>query len=231
MPCGSDGPILAPTTRISTLDGTARPSSWDGSDAGGQAVRRRQLPHPPGGGRPSGQRVRPPPAGHGLPRPARRCRCWTDTLAAATGHDVRAACALRLQRLWGALRCRWPSDALRRRAQLPSACADFVLLAGRVLHADVPGAVPHPSTRSGSARPVVRRWPATPTTGHFNGSQVGPGDGTVWTTPWDVVELRGRPYLPTPRRRSSRGASATNAQNAYDIASFTVEYRHYVPVS
>jgi len=64
--------------------------------------------------------------------------------------------------------------------------------------------------------------------GFLNGTEVGPGDGTFWTD-WDVFGAR------------ASGADATStvftwgfgtsAQNSYDIASFTVEYRQYVPVS
>jgi hypothetical protein len=64
--------------------------------------------------------------------------------------------------------------------------------------------------------------------GFLSGTQIGPGDGTFWTD-WDVLGAQ------------EGGADATStvltwgfgtsAQNSYDIASFTVEYRQYVTAS
>ena len=64
--------------------------------------------------------------------------------------------------------------------------------------------------------------------GLLNGSQVGPGDGTFWTA-WDVFGARVSGAEATTTVFS--WGFGTNAQNSYDIASFIVEYRRYVPVS
>ena len=64
--------------------------------------------------------------------------------------------------------------------------------------------------------------------GLLNGSQVGPGDGTFWTA-WDVFGARASGADATTTVFS--WGFGTNAQNSYDIASFIVEYRRYVPVS
>ena len=62
---------------------------------------------------------------------------------------------------------------------------------------------------------------------HFGGLVLGPGDASA-TTPWTTVDLDANPYLPEARRPVTWGVS-TSDQNDYDIASFTVEYRYYVP--
>ena len=62
----------------------------------------------------------------------------------------------------------------------------------------------------------------------FGGLVLGPGDATV-TTPWLDVDLDSYPYLPDAER-PIRWRVSTSDENDYDIASFTVEYRYYVPV-
>ena len=62
----------------------------------------------------------------------------------------------------------------------------------------------------------------------FDGIVMGPGDASV-TTPWEGVELDEYPYLPDARLPITWDVS-TSQENDYDIASFTVEYRYYVPV-
>jgi len=64
---------------------------------------------------------------------------------------------------------------------------------------------------------------------HLGGVVLGPGDTAV-TTPWLDVDLDSYPYLPDAER-PMRWAVSTSEQNDYDIASFTVEYRYYVPVA
>ena len=64
---------------------------------------------------------------------------------------------------------------------------------------------------------------------HFDGLVLGPGDATA-TTPWEYVDLDAYPYLPDARRPMSWAVS-TSQENDYDIASFTLEYRYYVPVA
>jgi hypothetical protein len=58
---------------------------------------------------------------------------------------------------------------------------------------------------------------------------VGPGDATAWT-PFTPVELDTTPYLPL-QARPATWRFHTHAGNSYDVATFTVEYRRYVPVA
>ena len=64
--------------------------------------------------------------------------------------------------------------------------------------------------------------------GFLDGTQIGPGDGAFWTD-WDVLGARAGGADATSTVLS--WSFGTSAQNSYDIASFTVEYRQYVPVS
>jgi len=64
---------------------------------------------------------------------------------------------------------------------------------------------------------------------HVDALVLGPGDATV-TTPWESVDLDAYPYLPEARCPMSWAVS-TSQGNDYDIASFTLEYRYYVPVT
>ncbi len=70
--------------------------------------------------------------------------------------------------------------------------------------------------------------PGGPGIGHLDGVVVGPGDATA-TTPWRQVDLTHYAYLPDASSPIFWGFS-TSEGNDYDVASFTVEYRHYVPV-
>ncbi len=63
---------------------------------------------------------------------------------------------------------------------------------------------------------------------HFAGLVLGPGDATV-SSPWRDVDPDAFPYLPDARRPMTWAVS-TSEDNDYDIASFTLEYRYYVPV-
>ena len=57
--------------------------------------------------------------------------------------------------------------------------------------------------------------------------QVGPGDVTA-SSPWLYVDLDVSPYLPD-QQGPVRWAFYTEHGDAYDVASFTIEYRYYVP--
>jgi hypothetical protein len=63
---------------------------------------------------------------------------------------------------------------------------------------------------------------------HFDDLVLGPGDATA-TTPWEQVDLDAYPYLPDAGR-PMRWAVSTSQENDYDISTFTLEYRYYVPV-
>ncbi len=69
---------------------------------------------------------------------------------------------------------------------------------------------------------------ATSTGSLGNGGTLGPGDDTE-TTPWLPVRLGIPPYLPDQTRAVFWGFS-TSGSSSYDVATFTVEYRSYVPV-
>jgi hypothetical protein len=63
--------------------------------------------------------------------------------------------------------------------------------------------------------------------GKLSGLTMGPGDATV-TTGWGSVDLSHYPYLPEQDLAATWGFTTTQD---YDLASFTVEYQHYVEVS
>jgi hypothetical protein len=63
---------------------------------------------------------------------------------------------------------------------------------------------------------------------HFDALVMGPGEATV-TSPWEDVELKKHPYLPDADQPIT-WTVATYDENDYDIESFTVEYRYWVPV-
>ena len=63
----------------------------------------------------------------------------------------------------------------------------------------------------------------------LDGVTLGPGDATA-TTPWTKVDLTHYAYLPDAEQPVRWGFSTTDG-NDYDVATFTVEYRHYVPAS
>jgi flagellar hook assembly protein FlgD len=71
--------------------------------------------------------------------------------------------------------------------------------------------------------------PASASIGHLGDTQVGPGDATAWT-PWAAAKLGAAPYLPDQASPVS-WHFYTGAGSSYDVASFTVEYRYYVPVT
>ena len=58
-------------------------------------------------------------------------------------------------------------------------------------------------------------------------SSTGPG-GTAATTPWQTVTLTDYPYLPDQSHPIIWNFHTEDA-NTYDVATFTIEYRHYVP--
>ena len=64
--------------------------------------------------------------------------------------------------------------------------------------------------------------------GSLSGVTMGPGDVTV-TTPWRQVDLLNQPYVPDGAQPAVWSFS-TDGDNEFDVASFTVEYRYYVPV-
>jgi hypothetical protein len=63
--------------------------------------------------------------------------------------------------------------------------------------------------------------------GHLSGLTMGPGDASV-TTGWGSVDLSHYPYLPDQDLAATWFFTTTQD---YDLASFTVEYQHYVEVS
>lgn len=65
--------------------------------------------------------------------------------------------------------------------------------------------------------------------GRLSGIDTGPGDSTV-TTPWLPVRLAGAPFLPEGAAPMTWDFQTTE-DNSYDVATFTVDYRHYVPLS
>jgi hypothetical protein len=64
-------------------------------------------------------------------------------------------------------------------------------------------------------------------TGRLGSVTMGPGDATV-TTGWAPVDLSRAPFVPDQDIAAEWGFSTTQD---YDLASFTVEYQHYVEVS
>lgn len=71
--------------------------------------------------------------------------------------------------------------------------------------------------------------PGSSDEGRLGTTPIGPGDDSA-TTPWQRVSLTSQPFLPA-RRRSVTWTFSTVRPNSYDVATFTVEYQHYVPVS
>ena len=65
-------------------------------------------------------------------------------------------------------------------------------------------------------------------TGRLDGIVMGPGDATI-TTPWTAVDLGHYPYLPEQALAATWEFSSSAPD--YDLASFTVEYQHYVEAS
>ncbi|KQV69615.1 hypothetical protein ASC64_07150 [Nocardioides sp. Root122] len=69
--------------------------------------------------------------------------------------------------------------------------------------------------------------PGSPDQGRLDGIDVGPGDATV-TAQWRSVSLTGDPFLPAMDLPVT-WTFITSPENSYDVATFTVEYRRYVP--
>ena len=53
------------------------------------------------------------------------------------------------------------------------------------------------------------------------------GDGST-TSEWYPVHVTGHPFLPD-QDRPVTWTFTTHRPNSYDVATFTVEYRHYLP--
>jgi hypothetical protein len=105
---------------------------------------------------------------------------------------------------------------------------DFGYAAVRYFAAPAP-VVPAPVD---AFRVTATGGPTTPgdtDTAKLAGLVLGPGDASV-TTPWEDVDLDAYPYLPDAQRPLTWDVS-TSDQNDYDIASFTLEYRYYVPAT
>ena len=69
--------------------------------------------------------------------------------------------------------------------------------------------------------------PGSPDTGYLSGTPTAPGDSST-TTPWLPVGLTGYPHLPHQDRPVSWRFGTWDG-SSYDVATFAVEYRHYVP--
>jgi hypothetical protein len=92
--------------------------------------------------------------------------------------------------------------------------------------------VPFPEAPVDSYRVTATGGPTTPGSsdqGRLSGTTIGPGDSSA-TTPWTAVDLTGQPFLPALDRPVT-WSFATSPPNSYDVASFTVEYKHYVPAT
>lgn len=92
--------------------------------------------------------------------------------------------------------------------------------------------VPFPEAPVDSYRVTASGGPTTPGSsdqGRLGGTPIGPGDASA-TTPWSAVDLTGHPFLPA-QDRPVAWTFATDRINSYDVATFTVEYRHYVPAT
>ena len=92
--------------------------------------------------------------------------------------------------------------------------------------------VPFPEAPVDSYRVTATGGPTMPGSsdqGRLSGTLIGPGDASV-TTPWSAVDLTGHPFLPA-QDRPVTWTFATSRPSSYDVASFTVEYKHYVPAT
>jgi hypothetical protein len=94
-------------------------------------------------------------------------------------------------------------------------------------------APPVTASPSDAFRITATGGPATPGTtdvGSLSGyATLGPGDGSV-RTPWLSPGLVDPPYLPDQQAAATWGFS-TSGGDGFDVASFTVEYRYWVPVT
>lgn len=92
--------------------------------------------------------------------------------------------------------------------------------------------VPFPEAPVDSYRVSATGGPTTPGSsdqGRLSGTPIGPGDASA-TSPWSAVDLTGHPFLPA-QDRPVTWTFATVPPNSYDVATFTVEYKHYVPAT
>jgi len=64
--------------------------------------------------------------------------------------------------------------------------------------------------------------------GAMVGVPTGPGDGST-TTPWKTVILTELPYLPELDRPVRWSFETNRVDYSYDVDTFTIEYKHYVP--
>lgn len=71
--------------------------------------------------------------------------------------------------------------------------------------------------------------PGSPDTGHLHGTPTAEGDSTT-TSDWAPVRLTTHPHLPGQDRPVS-WRFWTSEDASYDIATFAVEYRHWVPAT
>lgn len=92
--------------------------------------------------------------------------------------------------------------------------------------------VPFAEAPVDSYRVTATGGPTTPGSsdqGRLSGTPIGPGDASA-TTPWSAVSLTGHPFLPA-QDRPVTWRFTTIPPNSYDAATFTVEYKHYVPAT
>jgi hypothetical protein len=69
--------------------------------------------------------------------------------------------------------------------------------------------------------------PGAPDIGQFHDQTLGPGDDSA-TTSWLPTDVDSQPYLPDGYLAATWGFR-TSGGNSYDLASFTIEYRRWVP--
>ena len=92
--------------------------------------------------------------------------------------------------------------------------------------------VPFPEAPVDSFRVTATGGPTTPggsDRGGIAGTPTNPGDAST-TTPWRPVHLTSHPFLPD-QDRPAIWTFSTSESNSYDVATFTLEYRHYVPAA
>jgi hypothetical protein len=90
--------------------------------------------------------------------------------------------------------------------------------------------VPFPEAPVDSYRVIASGGPTTPggaDQGRLAGVPTNPGDAST-ATPWIPVQLASHPFLPD-QDRPVTWTFTTHGSNSYDVATFSVEYRHYVP--
>jgi hypothetical protein len=89
--------------------------------------------------------------------------------------------------------------------------------------------VPFPEAPVDSYRVTAMGGPTTPggtDEGNLSGS-TGSSDGSI-TGAWTPVHVTGHPFLPD-QETPVTWTFTTHGSNSYDVATFTVEYRYYVP--